>query len=93
MIVDIKNLKMVMAEKTDLPDRVKNETTGAWDKTGKVTEKTTYTFKDILLEKLVVLGDNKYRDLEGKEVNIQLDIKYNDFGRKISVSLKNVTAA
>lgn len=93
MIVDIKNLKLVMAEKTDMADRVLNKETGNWDKTGKTTEKTTYTFQDILLEKLVFLGGNEYRGLVGKDVNIQLDIKYNNFNRNTQVVLKTVSQA
>lgn len=93
MIVDIKNLKLVMAEKTDLADRVLNKVSGDWEKTGKTTEKTTYTFQDLLLEKLVFLGSNEYRGLVGKDVNIQLEVKYNNFNRNTQVSLKNIAEA
>jgi len=81
-----------MAEKTDMADRVLNDVSGKWEKTGKTTEKTTYTLQDLMLEKLVFLGDNKFRDLVGKDVNIQLDVKYNNFTRATQVSLKNISA-
>jgi len=92
MLIKIENLKLIMAEKSDLPERKQGEG-GEWEKTGKTIEKTTYTLKDVLSsEKLVFLAGNDYRILEGKDVDIQVDIKFNDFSRKTAIVLKTMTA-
>jgi len=87
------DVKLVMFEKTDMPDSVMQDINGKkqFVKTGKVTEMTTYTFRDGFGEKLIVLSkDNTYRTLEGKIVNLELEVAYNDFQKKNSVKLVSV---
>jgi len=89
----IQEVKLVMYEKTMLPESNMQEVNGKkqFVKTGKETEMTTYTFRDGFGEKLVVLSkDNSYRALEGEIVELTIDCVYNDFTKKNRVSLVEV---
>jgi len=86
-----KDVKMVMWEKTEMPESTmaKNkEGKTEFTKTGKLIEMTTYIFRDIVGEKLVILSkDNAFRSMEGKDVKITLDVVFNDFQKKNRVTL------
>lgn len=86
-----KDVKLVMWEKTLMPESTAGkDATGksVFTKTGKMIEMTTYTFRDVVGEKLVVLSkDNNFRTLEGEDVEIVLDVVFNDFQKKNRVSL------
>jgi len=63
-------------------------------KNGKMTDHTTYTFRDEVGDKLVLLSkNNSYRPLEGSEVNVLLKVEFNDFKRVNKVSLESVEKA
>jgi len=90
MLTQVKGMTLKMWEKTMMPKKALNKETQKWEKTGEKEERTTYTFLDEFGDKLVFLGGNEYRDFEGEEVAITLDIAYNNFERKTTVSLKTV---
>jgi len=69
-----------------MKDRVK-DSEGNWVATDKTVERTEYTLRDEFGEKLVFLGGNDFRHLEGEEVSITLNIRYNSYERKTTVSL------
>jgi len=86
----VQEVKLVMFEKTMMPDSIMQEVNGKkqFVKTGKESELTTYTFRDGFGEKLVILSkDNSYRNLEGELVSLGLEIVYNDFQKKNNVKL------
>jgi len=83
-------VELVMWEKVELPESKKNEVSGKYEKTGEKVEKTQYTFRDEFGTKLVLLGDNKYREFERRQCTVEIKIAYNDFERKTKVSLVNV---
>jgi len=93
MQVKLENIKLVMWEKTDMPESVMSKDEKGktvFTKTGNKTEKTTYTFKDEFGEKLVFMGNNDYRNYEGESVTLYLKINYDDFNRRAKVSLDSV---
>jgi len=92
MLIDVKTT-LLMWEKTDMPDSNYDEATKKWIKTGGKTEKTTYTFRDIDGSKLVFLSGNKYREYEGRSVNLQIDLSYDNFTRANKLKLESVTLA
>lgn len=93
MLVDIKGLKLAMVEAVVMKDRTKNAQ-GVWEDNGKTIEKTQYTFKDTLThEKIVLFGKNDFRGFEGKIVNVQVDIKYNDFAKQVKLGLGSISEA
>jgi len=79
--------------KAEFTEKLINKDTGKYEKTGRKEERTTYTFKDEFGEKLVLLAGNDYRELEGRQCNITLSVKYNDFDRATRVSLATVVPA
>jgi len=87
--------KLKMWEATHMPESEKVTVDGktSYQKTGKKVEKTTYTFIDELGDKLVFLSDNEYRTMEGKAVELDLDITHDDFNRKNKIQLKSVREA
>jgi len=87
---DLQNVKLVMFEKTEMPESIQQEVNGKkqFVQTGKKVEMTTYTFRDGFGEKLVILSkDNSFRDLEGSIVDLTLDISFNDFQKRNNVKL------
>lgn len=79
---------LVMWEKTEMDESNYNRETKKFDKTGKKVEMTTYVFRDTMGEKLVFLSkDNNSRALEGTLVDIELDVKLDEFTKKTKVSL------
>jgi len=92
---ELQDVKLVMYEKTMLPESEMKEVDGKkqFVKTGKETEFTTYTFRDGYGEKMVALSkDNSFRDLEGSLVNITVDVTFNDFTKKNQVKLLSCEA-
>jgi len=88
-------MKLAMWEKTMMSESVmgkddKGKT--VFTKTGNKTESTTYTFKDEYGEKLVFLSsNNNYRNLEGEEVEVQIEISHDDYNKKNKVQLKSIS--
>ena len=83
-------VKLVMFEKTELPDSDIKEVDGkkVFIKNGKVTEYTTYTFRDMVGDKYIAVSkNNDYRIHEGKFCIITVDVVHNDFTRKTAVRL------
>jgi len=93
MQVQIEGVKMAMWEKTEMPEKRLNPESGKYEKTGQKEERTTYTFKDEFGEKLTFLGKNDWRELEGRDCDITLAIRYNDFDRVTRVSLQECLPA
>jgi len=93
-IIHEKDVKMVMWEKTEMPESIMSkdkEGKTVFTKTEKVLEMTTYIFRDIVGEKLVILSkDNGFRTMEGKDVKITLDVVFNDFQKKNRVTLSKL---
>lgn len=81
-------IKLVMWKKRELPERTLNKETNKWEKTGGTIERTEYTFRDEFGDVLVLLGNNDYRELEGRDCDITIGIRYNDFDRKNTISLE-----
>jgi len=93
MDVQFEDLKMTMWEQTMLPEKKPNPETGKWEVTGEKEERTTYTFRDEFGEIQKFLGKNDYRELEGRQCNVTIAVKYNDYDRKTRVSLVSVSPA
>lgn len=90
----IEGLKFVMWEKTDMPESAMSKDEKGktiFVKTGNKIEKTTYTFKDEYGDKLVLMAGNEWRGLEMEKVDVLLAINYDDFNRKVKVTLKKVS--
>jgi len=85
----------MMFEKTMMPEsEMKEGTDGkkSFVKTGKEIEMTTYTFRDGAGDKLEFLSkENSYRDLEGEIVDISLEVKLNNFTKKLQTKLVSVS--
>jgi len=63
-------------------------------KTGREVEMTTYTFRDAGGDLLQILSkENGYRSLEGEVVDVDLDVKMNNFTKKVGVKLAAVRKA
>jgi len=92
-----KNVKLVMWEKTEMPESTMSkdkEGKTVFTKTDKVIEMTTYTFRDFAGEKLVILSkDNSFRPMEGKDVDLILEVIFNDFQKKNRVTLVKLELA
>jgi len=90
----LQKVKLVMFERTMLPESEMKKGIGGkkeFIKTGKEVEYTTYTFRDGAGDKLVLLSrENGYRSLEGKTVDIELDVKHNEFTKKTQTKLASV---
>lgn len=97
MQVKIENVKLKMVEGITLPESKKSEVTGKFEKTGQTIPAYTYTFisDDDFAEKLVFtkpVSKANYKEFEDKIVNIILDIKYDEYGRKLKISLDSVSS-
>lgn len=79
MVVELKNVEFKMWEKLEMDESSYNKETKSFVKTGKKEEKTTYILRDLVGDKLVLLGNNDYRNLEGKRVDVQLDLVHDEF--------------
>jgi len=93
----LQKVKLIMFERVDMPEsEMKEGADGkkSFVKTGKTVEMTSYTFRDAAGSKLVVMSkENGYRSLEGEIVDVDLDVKFNDFTKTIRVSLAAVRKA
>jgi len=84
-------LVLVLWEKKDLPERAKNSASGEWEKTGKMTEYTVYTFRDQFGDVMKFMSiENKYRTFEGDEVIVTLGVKFDDYNNVNKLSLEGV---
>jgi len=90
MLIDVR-AKLVMWEKVDMPESNYDESTKKWVKTGKTTEKTNYIIRDVDGTKLIFMSDEKARQYEGKDVDVQFELSYDEFNRKNKISFKNIT--
>jgi hypothetical protein len=80
--IRVGDIFLKMWEKTMLPESIKNNETGKYEKTGRKVENTTYTFLDSEGNKLVCLSDNaQYRELEGKNGELLISLVHDDFKR------------
>lgn len=89
----LQKVKLVMWERTMMPESEMKEVSGkkSFVKTGKEIEMTTYTFKDSAGDKLELTSkENNYRTLEGEIVDITLDVKLNNFTKKLQTRLARV---
>jgi len=84
-------MEMKMWEKVEMPNRVKDANTGDWKADGTTVEKTRYYLRDEFGDMLPFLADNSYRDLEGSNCEVTLEIEYNDYQNKNVVKLSNIT--
>jgi len=91
--VEANDVKMVMYKKVELNKRTKNEATNKWEPTGEKEERTEYTFRDEFEDTLVLLGGNEYRELEGRQCDVVVGIRYNEYDRKNSITLQACTPA
>jgi len=93
-ISQVEDVKLVMWDKVIMPDsdRVKDEVTGKtkFVDNGKKVEYTNYIFRDGFGEKLVAMSkDASYRALEGANVELVIEVTYNDFTKKNQVKLES----
>jgi len=86
--IQAEDLKLVMYKAVHLNERAKNETSGKWENTGGKVEKTEYTFRDEFGDIVVLLGSNEYRELEGRQCDVTLGVRYDEFNRKNVLSLQ-----
>jgi len=89
------NTKLVMWEKTEMPESVMEKDEAGktvFRKTGKKVENSTYHFRDEFGDKLSFMSpNNNYRNLEGQDIELELEIGYDDFKRKNKMSLVSVS--
>lgn len=93
MLATIEKLELVMWEKVDMPESIYNKDKKIFEKTGKTTERTQYTLRDEFGDKLVFIGDNSFRDLERERVSLQVKLSYDEFARRIKVSLNSISSS
>lgn len=86
-----KEMQLVMWERSEMKDRAKDPNTGEWRETGTMVEKTRYYLRDEFGDKLEFLADNEYRQFEGSNVNVVMDISFNEFQNKNVVKLESIT--
>jgi len=91
MIVKLTNpVTMVLWEKRELPKSVKNEK-GVWEKTGGIEEFTVYTFRDEFGDVLKFMTkDNDLRHFENSELELFLNVSYDDYNNKNVVKIDHV---
>lgn len=96
-IAEEKDVVLKMWDKVQMPDSdIGKDEKGKtiFTKNGKMVEMTSYTFRDGFGDKLVfTTKNNDFRVLEGKQVNLILDVKLDDFTKKIKTALVGVTEA
>jgi len=94
-IPEEKDLKLVMWSKVEMPDSdISKDDKGktVFVKNGKMIEMTEYVFKDGFGDKLqFTTSNNDFRVLEGKLVTLILDVKLDDFTKKIKTKLIGMT--
>jgi len=104
MIALIKDIELKMWEATPMPEAeigtdgkmVRDQATGKVKNTGKSIEYTTYTFRDLLGETLKIMSrNNKFREFEGKTVNLVLNVIRKEFMGKTDtkINIKEVELA
>lgn len=84
-------MKLKYFETIMMPESVKDEEKGGFKKTGNKVEMTGYALFSEFGEKLYFISkESKYREYEGKEVLVTLDVSFDDYGRKNKVTLDNI---
>jgi len=89
----LQKIRLIMFEKTMMADSDMVEVGGkkSFVKNGKMSEYTTYTFRDGSGDKLEILSkNNDYRNLEGEIVDVSLDVSYDGFSRRVKTKLASV---
>lgn len=93
-IAEETDVQMIMWEKTLMPEsKPEKDEKGKTQfvKTGNKVEMTTYTLRDGFGDKLVLLSsNNNFRTLEGKKVNVTMEIKFDEFNRKNKLTLAGI---
>jgi len=95
MKVHLKDLELKMWSKTEMPEALKGadgkmvkDEKGKIVNTGKKIEYTTYTFRDLLGEVLEIMSaKNQFRDLEGKNCDVILNLTRNSFQGKTETKI------
>lgn len=89
-------IKLVMWEKTMMPESKSEIVNGKkqFIKTGNEVEMTTYIFRDSFGDIMKFLSKNNiYRTFEGGNVDITLDLSFNDFQKKNLLKLESVSSS
>ena len=90
-----KDVQLVMWDKTMMSDsKAEKDPTGktVFVKTGSKSEYTTYTLRDGFGDKIILTSkDNSFRTLEGKKVDLFLEVKRDEFKNINKVSLVGMT--
>jgi hypothetical protein len=90
MKVTIPEMQLVLWEKRELPERTRDLQTNEWRNTGQKVERTQYTLRDEFGDTLKFLADNEYRQMEGSQVQVVLDIEFNEYQNKNIVKLDSL---
>lgn len=85
-----KEMTVAMWEKQMVKDRKQDPNTKEWIDTGEETEKTKYYLRDEFGDKLEFLSGNEYRDLEGSQCMVTLDISFNEWKNQNQVKLESI---
>jgi len=91
--ITAEGLKLVMFKNVEMNKRAKNEATGKWENTGEKESRTEYTFRDEFGDIIVLFGQNDWRELEGRDCDVVIGIRYNEYDRKNVISLQACTPA
>lgn len=79
---------MLMWEKKEMPDREYNKDSKMWIDTGKMIEKTLYTFRGNNGNVIVLYGSNEFREYEGRDVKILVEINQREWQGKRNTRVK-----
>jgi len=94
MQTELKNVRLVMVEAYKMPERKYNEEKKDWVSTGGETTMYSLTFLDEFRVKLILNSTKKeYADLEGKNVNLQLELANGFQNKGYKISLKGLQVA
>jgi len=90
----IARVKLMFWKKTEMPESKMIEGADgkkSFVKTGSKVEMTTYTFRDSFGDSIEILSkENGYRVFEGKFVDVDFDIKFDEFKKVVRVKLAAV---
>jgi len=92
----LQKVKMVMFSAQKLPESTMKEVDGkkSFVKTGNMVEFTKYVFRDEMGQTYEILTkENGYRNLEGKYVDVTLDIQVSEFDGKTKIKLGGIAEA
>jgi len=87
-------LKLAMWEAVEMPERNWDREKKSWIDTGRKILQTQYHFRDEFGTVLTLLSkDEKYRELEGKNCDIQVKLTQSSYQGKSKVSLGLLSAS